>query len=409
MTAARSTPSRLDPATVDHTLRWEGLRNYLARPARVAAMGGGLFLLVAIDHFEAGPTAKALIAGASFIGLMASPMTVWLAARFRLSISRALALFMFVAAAGIGLAALSPGFGGFFFGTLIGAPAIMASAPLMTALWNDSVPGERRGRRYARMTSLAGLTGVLSAAAIAAWLDADIARYRWVLLMLAGGMAGGALAALRIDSGRVRAEGGNPYRRLSLIWRDRRFGLILLGWFLLGFGNLATMPLRLEHVAGAGAGFGYGPQTVLWLTQVLPQAVGLLATLAWGRLFDRFDFLAIRIGLNLFFAASILAFFTDSLALQATGSALLGVAQGGGTLLWGLWVTRYAPEDRIADHMSAHTFLTGVRGLIGPLVAYHLAQTLRLEQIAWMGVGLIAISSLLFVFLWRDRKRSVAS
>ena len=87
---------------------------------------------------------------------------------------------------------------------------------------------------------------------------------------------------------------------------------------------------QAEHVAGADSSFGYSPQTVLWLTQVLPQAVALVATLYWGRLFDRFNFLAIRIALNLFFASSILCFFTPWLSMQVFGSTLLGVAQGVG-------------------------------------------------------------------------------
>jgi len=401
----RTVAPEIDKADVDHLLRWEGLRTYFERPARTAARGGGLLLLIAIQHFEAGPTAKAIIAGASFIGLIASPLTVGIAARLGLSKSRALAIFMLLAAGGLALAGLSSSFEGYFLGVLIAAPLISASAPLITALWNDGVPGERRGRRFARVTSQAGLVGVLSAALIAAWLDADVARYRPVLLILAAGLAAGALAAARIRSGPVRTAGGNPYRHLSLIWHDRRFGLILFGWFLLGFGNLATMPLRLEHVAGASSTFGYSPQTVLWLIQVLPQAVALVATLYWGRLFDRFHFLALRIVLNVFFASSILCFFTPWLSLQVAGSVLLGVAQGGGVLLWGLWVTRFAPAGRATDYMATHTFLTGVRGLLGPLLAYRMIEWLSLGQVAVLGTGLIVISSFLFVALWRTVRR----
>lgn len=390
----------LDPE-VAHTLRWEGLRNYLERPARVSAQGGGVLLLVAIQHFEAGPNAKALIAGASFIGMLIAPLTVGLAARLGLSISRALALCMLLAAGGLGLAGLSPGFAGFFAGILIGAPLITASAPLIAALWNDGVPGERRGRRYARVVSLSGLVGVLASAAIAAWLDVGLERYRPVLLLLAAGLAAGALASSRIRSGRVQTQGGNPYRVLRLAWAEPRFGLILVGWFLLGFGNLATLPLRVEHVGGVGASFGYGPGMVLWLTQVIPQAVALVATLYWGRFFDRFDFLALRIVLNGFFMVSILIFFTPWLWGQVLGALLLGVAQGGGSVIWGLWVTRYAPAGRTADYMAVHTFLTGVRGLIGPILAYRMIAGLPIAEVAWLGAGLILLSSLLFVALWR--------
>jgi MFS family permease len=392
-----------------HVLRWEGLRNYLERPARVATSGGGVMLLIAIQHFGASANAKAWIAGASFIGLLASPLIVGTAARLGLSLAQGLAAVMALAALALAGAGLSTSFEGFFVGVLIGAPLITASAPLITALWQDRIPGQRRGRLFARVTSLAGVVGVISSAAIAAWLELDVSRFRPVLLGMAGLLLLAALASLRIRSGPVETEGGNPYRVLRLAWREPRFGMILIGWFLLGFGNLATMPLRLEHVGGVDAVFGYGPQTILWLTQVIPQAVALLATLYWGSFFDRFDFLVLRVVLNLFFAASILCFFTPWLWLQVLGAVLSGIGMGGGSVIWGLWVTRYAPDGRTADYMAVHTFLTGVRGILGPIAAYQLIERLPLVSVTQMGVALILVSALLFSGLQRNRPESLSS
>jgi hypothetical protein len=400
--------SAMDAETgASHTLRWEGLRAFLERPAHIAIQGSGIALVIAIQHFDASPNAKALIAGAGHIGLMASPLMVALASRLGLSAGHALALTMFLAATGLGLASAGEGFGLFFAGVMIGGPLLTASAPLVTALWEDGVPARRRGTHYARIASMAGLIGVLSSMAMAAWLEGGMHRYRPLLSLLALALAGGAWAGSRIRGAPVRSQAGNPYRNLGLIRTEPEFGLILLGWFLLGFGNLATLPLRVEFLATAEFGRDYGPQAMIWLTQVIPQGVALLATLYWGRFFDRFHYLTLRIVLNVFFALSILCFFTPWLWSQVTGALLLGVAQGGGHLIWGLWVTRFAGAGRTADYMGVHTFLTGLRGLLGPFLAYRMIATMSIIQVAWLGAGLVLLSNWIFLHLWR-RSRAEA-
>jgi hypothetical protein len=47
--------------------------------------------------------------------------------------------------------------------------------------------------------------------------------------------------------------------------------------------------------------------------------------------------------------------------------------------------------------MSVHTFFTGVRGVIAPLVAFHLASGLSLGFLAGASTVLILVSALLLV------------
>jgi len=392
---------------VAQVLRWERLRAGLSRPAAVAVQGNGLLVLVALDHFEAGGLTKGLVAGAGFIGLLAAPLALEMAGRLGLSVSSGLALLTGLGALGLTLAGLSSGFGGFLAGVLIGLPLASAVAPLVTVLWRQKVPDAVRGRYFGQVTALSGLVGVFASFGIAAWLGDSVAGYRPVLLILALLLAAAAFAASRIESEPIRPSRRNPYRVLAWLWREPRFGWVNLAWFLLGFGNLAVLPLRVEFLVGETAGFGYSPRSVLMLTLVVPQVVGFLATLGFGRLFDRRGFLPLRIAINLLFALGILSFFTDSLTLQVLGAVLTGAGFGGEAVVWGLWVTRFAPPERTADYMAVHTFLTGVRGFLGPLLAFRLIESMPLVGVTWLAVLLILLSSLLFgVILHTERRRA---
>ena len=60
-------------------------------------------------------------------------------------------------------------------------------------------------------------------------------------------------------------------------------------------------------------------------------------------------------------------------------------------------MTKFAPPERVADYMSVHTFFTGVRGVIAPLVAFYLIAGLPFNYVGWICAGLIAIGTSLLV------------
>jgi hypothetical protein len=47
--------------------------------------------------------------------------------------------------------------------------------------------------------------------------------------------------------------------------------------------------------------------------------------------------------------------------------------------------------------MSVHTFFTGVRGVVAPLVAFHLIRHVPLATMGWISAGLILLASLLLL------------
>ena len=79
------------------------------------------------------------------------------------------------------------------------------------------------------------------------------------------------------------------------------------------------------------------------------------------------------------------------------GFLIFGISLSGGDLAWSLWVTKFAPADRVADYMSVHTFLTGARGVVAPMVAYQLLTTMSLGALSWISAGLIVAATVMLV------------
>jgi MFS family permease len=145
----------------------------------------------------------------------------------------------------------------------------------------------------------------------------------------------------------------------------------------------------------------YRPALAAWETQVIivavPAAVRLAALPLVGRLFDRMDFLVLRMAINGCFACAILGAFTPWLAAQLAGAVCFGLAFAGGDVAWNLWVTKYAPAERTAEYMSVHVFLTGLRGSVAPYLGFGVAAALSPPAVAWMGVCGIAVASAMLI------------
>jgi len=196
----------------------------------------------------------------------------------------------------------------------------------------------------------------------------------------------------------TEASGSHPFRTLHFVQKDRLFRQTLICWMLMGFANLMMLPMRVEYLANPRFGLALKVSQIAFYVGVLPNCVRLLLSPVWGWLFDRMNFFVLRLTLNLGYALGILAFFTshDTSGL-VLGAIAYGASNAGGDVAWGLWVTKFAPPDRVADYMSVHTFFTGVRGVLAPLVAFHLVNRLSMGTLGGVTIVLILAASLLLV------------
>ncbi|MGF1453249.1 MAG: MFS transporter [Opitutales bacterium] len=356
-----------------------------------------LALLIAIRHFDAPAGLKSLLVAAGFIGLLLTPFSLSLLSRWRGTPTLLVAGIAGLSGLLLSLAVWARDLG-WFVAAIVSARILwVQSTPLMTHTFAANYDASDRGRLFAVAVVLNAIGGVIASAGGGTWLDQDISRYPLVLLLLVGCAWGNALLVRALPAPpRLSAPPRNPLSHLSLVWRDRLFGWVLLSWMILGIGNLVTVPLRIEYLAAEEYGLELGETEIMLLTFALPVGVRILASQVWGRLFDHLNFVWWRIAVNVAFVASFLIFFNSTtLWGLSAGMFCLGFAMAGGYIGWQLWVTKLAPPDQVSAYMSVHTFCTGFRGTLAPFLAYPLASALGPGGVAWFSAILVVLSSIM--------------
>ncbi len=386
----------------------------------IETAGNTFLLLIATRHFNAGPLAKSLVAAGGSVGLLLTPLVVNHVQRLGARPSDAAARALTIGAILLVVAALAPA----AWGSLYAVACVVAMAtpfsiiPLMTQIYQDNYPAAQRGRLFS-LTVMLRIGSAIAFAALAGWwLDPVLphslptpirhaldflpglpGRDRALVLGFALTFAVAAWNLARIPSSPLPpAAGSHPLHAWRYVRSDRLFRQALIAWMLMGFANLAMLPLRVEYLGNPRYGLSKSAGEIALLTLIIPNVARLIISPVWGWLFDRMNFFALRVTLNLGFALGIAAFFTSSSpAGLVWGSIIYGISNAGGDVAWSLWVTKFAPSDRVADYMSVHTFLTGIRGVIAPFAAFQFIQHSTPSTLGWYAGGLIVIASLILL------------
>jgi MFS family permease len=386
-------------ATTDteRTFRYERWRAVTSGILETA--GTTFLLLIAVRWFKAGATAKALVAGGGSLGLMLAPMAVSLVAKMGWTTAKAASRIAALGAICFVIMACVPVLPVFVVGSILGMTASSAAIPLLTQIYQENYPEKTRGHLFSRTVMIRiGVAALFSELAGRA-LSGHIGRFQFLLLVFAGAFAFASYCLARYPSRRLTVVGGtHPLRALRFAQEDALFRRTLICWMLMGFANLMMLPMRVEYLANPKYHMALNVGQIAFLTGVVPNIARLIMSPVWGWLFDRMNFFALRITLNLGFAIGILAFFTsaDPKGL-ILGAIVFGISNAGGDVAWSLWVTKFATPDHVADYMSVHTFFTGVRGVIAPMVAFHATRVLEIHTLGWIATGLIVASSLLLL------------
>ena len=390
------------------TYRYELWR---AGAAGILETAGTTFLLtVAVKHFAAGALAKSIVAGSGSLGLLLSPMVVSAVTASGWAVGRAGSRILALGALSFVLAAIIPGKLAFVIGSVIAMATSAAVIPLLTQMYQDNYPAGDRGRRFSRTAMIRIAAAAVFSKVAGDALDGHIEDYRWLLWVFGAALGAASFCLGRCPTRPILHEGGShPFQAMRFMREDALFRRTLICWMLMGFANLMMLPLRVEFLANPKYHPGEPMVTVAaiaLLTGVIPNLARLVLSPVWGHLFDRMNFFALRVTLNLGFAIGILAFFTThSFTGLVAGAIIFGISNAGGDVAWSLWVTKFAPPGRVADYMSVHTFLTGVRGVLAPIVAFQLTACVSVGILAVASTGLIALATaLLLSELKRGRK-----
>ena len=382
--------------SADATQRTFQCERFRALASGIIETAGTTFLLlIAVRWFQAGSTTKALIACGGSLGLLLSPVVVFLVEKLRCRTAAAASL---VAAFGAGcflVMALFQNIVVFTGGSVLAMAASSAIIPLLTQIYQENYPAETRGRLFSQTLMIRiGATIFFSEFAGRA-LTHDLSHFTWLLLSFATAFALASFCLARCPSKVLVSSGAShPFRGLRFVASDRVFRQTLLCWMLMGFANLMMLPMRIEYLANPRYNLALTVSQIALLTGVIPNCARLLLSPVWGWLFDHANFFALRMTLNIGFALGILAFFTSTdLWGLFLGAVIHGISNAGGDVAWSLWVTKFAPENRVADYMAVHTFFTGIRGVLAPIVGFHAITSMSFSTLGILSALLIAAAT----------------
>lgn len=357
---------------------------------------GTFLLLIAVRHFQASPSEKAWLVAGPSMGLMLGTVFVGFAGALGWRSARAVAAVSAVGALFLVLAALAPDSGVFVWMTTLAGICTTCSTPLMTQVYQDNYPAARRGSLFSSAYVVRIACATVSSYAIGWWMTVRGEESGRVVFCFGGCAAAAALCWLNVPSGPLRTGSikRHPLRGLECVFEDASFRRTLISWMLMGVGNLVMLPLRVELLARPQESGDWTAAQIALLTAVVPNLARVCTSRLWGWAFDRMDFFLLRGVLNAGFAAAILAFFAgNSVPWMMLGAVLYGVSSAGGDVVWSLWVTKLASPEKVADYMGVHTLLTGVRGVVAPVVAFHAVNRFSFESIGWFCVLLIVLAN----------------
>ena len=388
----------LDQDRTRITYRYERVRALAAGVLEAAAVV--FLLLIAVREFNPGPLSKALIAGGGSFGLLLAPWLVSHARAVGWESTQAASRLSALSAVCYLVIAVIPLLPVFVLGSVVAQMASSSIVPFLTQIFHENYPQDQRGRLYARTVVIRIAAAALFSYGAGWMLSSGSGRYQWLLLIFSLAAALTSYCLSRCPSKSLAAtEGTHPFRALRYAREDRVFRQTLIAWMFLGFAMLMISPMRVEYLANPKYGVLWRGETltaglVALLTGVIPNIARLFLNPLWGWLFDRMNFFILRLSLNAGFMAGIISFFvTGSSTGLVIGAILWGISSAGADVAWSLWVTKFAPAERVADYMAVHTFFTGVRGVVAPIVAFYLVSGIQPAVLGCICVGLILIGS----------------
>jgi len=404
--------------------RWRALASGI-----LEAAGSTFLLLIAVRWFNAGDNAKALVAAGGSFGLALGPWVVAQVETLRWRTSLAASRLMWLGALCFVIMTLWPVLPVFVIGSIIATATASAAVPLFTQIYQENYPETARGKLFSRTFMIriaasilfSGMAGFILSenpaelhwllvhllrlpSDLVSSLHGDIKNFPVLLIIFAFAFAFAGFCVARIPSQPLTASGGtHPFRALRFVRDDALFRRTLIMWMIMGFANLMIGPLRVEYLANSKHGLTWNGQMlstiqIALLVSIIPNLARLVMSPLWGWLFDRMNFFVLRIVLNVGFALGMLSFFGGNHALWLIlGAIIYGISNAGGDVAWSLWVTKFAPAERVADYMSVHVCFTGLRGILAPIVAFQLAARWSVSSISWLGAGMIIVATLILI------------
>lgn len=365
------------------------------------------FMLIAVRIFDCSSLEKSLLVGGGSAGLMFSIVLVFFAKHSGLPIAKIISSVVTVAAFCLLLSAVS--FNSTMYVCLIFLATLLISSapPIITTIYQHNIPPQRRGKIYGRVNLVKVASNVALSLLLGQLLVGRLEDFRIYLVLVALATVWSSRILLRVPSVVLdKSEKFSVFSGFHWLGKDPVFRNTLIAWMFMGIGILMMVAVRVDYLANPEHGLNLREDQVILFVSAIPGIVRLVFSPIWGWVFDHMNFFGLRAILNLNFLVGNLAFFTSGGSIGLTiGAILLGLATAGGDIAWNLWVTKFAPTERVPDYMAVHTFLTGVRGVLSPFLAFWLLQSVGMLPLSLISSSLILISVVMLIPEFRRRQR----
>ncbi|MGV6852937.1 MAG: MFS transporter [bacterium] len=259
---------------------------------------------------------------------------------------------------------------------------------LRANIWRANFPRDVRATLAGKLAALSAVL-VSITGAFSGWLLQNHAdQFHFIFPVAAGMGIIGALTYRRLrmrghqallNSEKTRANHNKktstkPDSALLILKQDPMYRDYLIVMFVFGSGNLMTLaPLILVLNELNIDRFQQMLITSSLPLAILPFSIGL-----WARFLDQSHVIRFRLKHSWSFVIALalyaIASISNFLPLFWLGSLVLGVAYAGGMLGWNLGHHDFAPPEKATQYMGLHVTLTGVRGLIMPLIGVMIFQ-----------------------------------
>jgi len=309
-------------------------------------------------------------------------------------------------------------------------------------IWRANYPRRIRGKVTAKLATLAALIMSISGMTVGFVLDWSFDYFRWVFVVFSLVSLVGAIRyrslSVRNQQKEILQESKKEDQRslistFKLLTENKSFGKYMLALFILGSGNLMFMaPLIVffnDHT-------DLSQLRQILITSAIPLALIPIAVSWWAKLLDANHIFHFRSIHSWAFVGALFVFFIAQRSgftpLFFIGAIFYGIAISGGFIGWNLGHNDFADADADADadknsdtknnkrtasnnsmdYMAVHVTLTGLRGLIMPLIGISFYQWLENQSVGQgryallLPLFLTMTGAILFVVFDRQNKRS---
>ncbi|MEE9310783.1 MAG: hypothetical protein V3V10_00095 [Planctomycetota bacterium] len=277
-------------------------------------------------------------------------------------------------------------------------PAIGAlGIPIITSSYASLYPADVRGGVVSTVRMLHGMTGLIVMTSVG-WL---MVRYPssqpWHFVAAGGFVIVGVLRFTQLLDGHgPKLKPVGFFGSIRVLKQDTMFRRFQIFQFILGVANLAAIPLLAVYVKEE-LGLPMYLAVLVVPSGAIENGMVMLSARPMGWLFDRIGVVKHRVVASVLLAICFgIWSITDSFTLAVIAAVFGGLGRAGGGVVWQIGSLYFARKGEEGLYSGIHTALTGIRGVVGPLVAILLFETvLGRDYVLYLTItaGLVVFSA----------------